>query len=376
MNLEQFYKKIEDYNPQPLLDEIKEGLIKARSLGDLSDNKEYDYWRNKQAELEEDKLYRAKKAYILLKEDNDNLSYREYLNHYNRLRDYALEQGVDNFTFDSLKAKLIEEHFFKKDDIEVDFFPTLDMYDNYEKDYYFHTYQKQYEEVISYFKNQGKRDFIYVWDLENLLLAYYVEKLLGNEYINSFFTYGEHDYSIELIELKRNILYLSNNLRKNKKLNLSLYLWTIYKLYWYFRKRFNTFIIYKEEFTLLKHFFEIVFFLNNHKVFALDDAPQSYKGTDFINGVCSILSNDLICTLLNNFPTYYSTNIIFLGYGLHTPAGCSALTTDMSSFDSFINGIGDYDYWLGFNFGSALLEKYQIEKDYEKLITTIFGGSK
>ena len=44
--------------------------------------------------------------------------------------------------------------------------------------------------------------------------------------------------------------------------------------------------------------------------------------------------------------------------------------------EDFIKGISDYDFWLDADSGSSLLDKYQIEKDYDKLIATIFGGNK
>ena len=376
MTFEQFYKKLEEYNPQSLLDEIKEGIYQARLKGDISDSKEYDYWRRKYNELEEDKLYIAHNAYFLLLNDEDDISFSKYLHAYQQLKEYALEQGVDNFSFPSYKARMIEEHYLNNGLPKLNFSPSLTMYEDDESDYYLDVYKKEYEDTIEYFKKQELREYIYIWELDNLLLAYYYETLLNNNYVNSFFTYGEPDLPKEFKELKRNIIYLNNDLRKNKKLNFSLYLWTIYKLYWYFRNIFNRFIIFYDEFVLFKYLFEMTAFFNSYKEFTLVDSPKTYKGEEFIKGICSILSNDFICTLMNQFPTYYSDNIIFLGYGLHIPAGCSDLTTEMSSFDSFIKGISDYDYWLEVDDGSSLLDKYQIEKDYDKLITTIFGGNK
>ena len=60
---------------------------------------------------------------------------------------------------------------------------------------------------------------------------------------------------------------------------------------------------------------------------------------------------------------------MFLGYGLHIPGGCSSLSTKMDTFDEFLEGICDYDFWYGEldDTEEVMTNEFKINKDYESL---------
>ena len=65
---------------------------------------------------------------------------------------------------------------------------------------------------------------------------------------------------------------------------------------------------------------------------------------------------------------------MFLGYGGYIPAGCSSLTTSMNTFDSFLKGITDYDFWFDEEIDAKdfLFIKLNLNKNYEELVKEVF----
>ena len=110
-------------------------------------------------------------------------------------------------------------------------------------------------------------------------------------------------------------------------------------------------------------------FFNNVK-FVVEETKLSIDELGFIRHLCALLAHDLICTIENCFPDYYSTNIMYLGYGCYIPGGCSDLSTSLNSFENFIKGICDYDFWYDSDISGeeVLLKKIKIKKNYETLM--------
>lgn len=50
------------------------------------------------------------------------------------------------------------------------------------------------------------------------------------------------------------------------------------------------------------------------------------------------------------------------------PAGCSDLDASMKSFERYVNGITNYDYWLELD-GPEVFEKMNIKHDYKEVLT-------
>ena len=214
-----------------------------------------------------------------------------------------------------------------------------------------------------------KRDYVFTWELECLVPILYYDKLNKTNITNSLFGKSYKSDDKEFNELKQNFKYITKHIKKEEKLNLSLFLWTVFKTYLYFQGKDGEFVIDRASMSLIEYLLDFGFLFFNGVDFALEKQSISDLEKGFIRHMCGLLSNDLIHTIINCFPDYYSTDIMFLGYGCHIPAGCSDLTTSMSSFESFIKGICDYDYWydddiMGEDF---LLNKLNIEKDYNKL---------
>ena len=233
--------------------------------------------------------------------------------------------------------------------------------------YFGESIKKDVDAAVKYFLS-NKKNYVFTWETECLVPIFYYEKLHKTDIESTVFNGPSTSDDPELNELKSNCEYLIKQLKANKKLNLSLFLWTIYKTYHYFLKKDSNFVIERPSFCLIKYLLDCGFLFFNNVKFDLieDDISDCEKG--FVRHMCGLLSNDLIHTIINCFPDYYSTNIMFLGYGCHIPGGCSDLTTSMTSFDRFVFGIGDYDYWFDEEISGEefLMSKLKIEKNYEK----------
>ena len=181
----------------------------------------------------------------------------------------------------------------------------------------------------------------------------------------------------ELIELKRNFAFIKKTLQKEKKLCFSLFLWSIYKTYHYFKKLNEERVIDKASFSLLRYLLDFGFLFFNRLEFEIVEQPISEVEKWFVQHVCGLLSNDLIRTIISEFPEYYSEDNMFLGYGCYIPGGCSALSTSFHSFNSFLNGITDYDFWFDedINGKDFLLSKLNINKNYEALVKEVFNNA-
>ena len=219
-----------------------------------------------------------------------------------------------------------------------------------------------------------KRNFIFTKEAKCLIPILYYEKLHKVNITKSLFSRSSNITNPEFIELKRNFNFIYKQVKQEKKLNFSLFLWSIYKTYHYFKKLNNERIIDKASFSLIRYLLDFGFLFFNHYEFEITEQPIEKVEMWFVRHVCALLSNDLIRTIVSGFPDYYSTNIMFLGYGGYIPAGCSSLDTSMNTFDSFLKGITDYDFWFDEELDGKdfLLFKLRINKNYETLTKEVF----
>lgn len=368
---EEYLQEVEKLNKE--LDKAKESLNEIRAAGNISSSFDYSYFRNKCDGI---RLH-LEALNTFVKEGRvryDGL-YEIYCSVENYFREkYGEEIELPDFVKDKM-GFILTNYVSKRDELPVvnsSFHPFA--YDD--PDYFGSELTEDVKKSIDFF-SKNKRNFIYTWETGYLALILYYEQTRKTKVIKSLFTRAKNNKDLELDELKCNFAYLNKQLKKEHKFNLSLFLWTIYKTYHYFRKKDFSFVIDKKSFSLMDYLFKFAFLFFNKVKFDLIDDMLNSEEKWFVRHMCGLLSNDLINTIINCFPDYYFTNIMFLGYGCHIPAGCSDLDTSMDTFDSFLKGICDYDYWfdgdiVGEDF---LLSKLKIKKNYDKLKKEVFRNA-
>ena len=233
--------------------------------------------------------------------------------------------------------------------------------------------EEKYEEAVSYFKTK-KRGFVYSWELKFLLPILQMENIEERDIVNDLFPdSSEEAGDPEAKELEENFRFVLTEFENKKKLHLSLYLWTFYKTYHLLRKLDTDFIFPRYTFPLIKALLKVAesFYWSMPYDWDLVDKVKKPlpRGDDcFLALACSESASDLIYTIVRCFPGYYSRVIMYLGWDLHTPGGCESLTADMTTFEGFLNDIGDYDFWVDeFTDGKKVLEKkVKIKKKYEE----------
>lgn len=239
--------------------------------------------------------------------------------------------------------------------------------------YFAENIERDVKKATKYFLNK-KRNYIFTKEVKCLVPILYYEKLHKVNITKSLFSRSSNISDPELIELKSNFGFILKRLKKEKKFDFSLFLWSIYKTYYYFKKLNSEGVIDKTSFSLINYLLDFGFYFFNRSEFEIVEQPISDVEMWFIRHTCGLLSNDLIRTIISGFPDYYSTNIMFLGYGGYIPAGCSSLTTSMNTFDSFLKGITDYDFWFDEEIDAKdfLFIKLNLNKNYEELVKEVF----
>ena len=368
---EEYLQEIEELSKD--LNEVEEKLREIRSAGDISNSSDYDCAR---------KLYsgiRLKLETLKTFVKEDRIRYDGLYEIYCAVKDYFREKYNDEIELpDFVNHKMdfiLKNYASKRDELpSVNSFFHPYVYDD--PNCFGSELAEDVKKSKDYFA-KNKRNYIYVWETGYLALLLYYEQTRKVHIVNSLFSRANKYKDTELDELKRNCIYLNKQLKKEHKLNLSLFLWTIYQTYHYFRKNDSSYIIDKPCFSLINYLFKFAFLFFNGIKFDLVESKLTSEEKWFVRHVCGLLSNDLINTIIKCFPDYYFTNIMFLGYGCHIPGGCSDLDTSMDTFDSFLKGICDYDYWfdgdvVGDDF---LLSKVRINKNYDKLKKEVFSNA-
>ena len=239
--------------------------------------------------------------------------------------------------------------------------------------YYCYEIKEDIEKAKAYFEGKN-RSYVFPSELEALIALLYYQKVDENNITDVLFSdVKEKKDDPVLDELNRNYSYLYTQIKEKHQLNFSLYLWTIYKTYWYFREKNENDVIEKPSFSLLNHLLDLCFLVFNYVEINKANKCTDKESVSFAREVCSLMSNDLLQTIINRFPTYYDPIIMFVGYGCHIPAGCCDLTVNMKSFDKFIKEINNYDYWSDYQLkGDEMIDKLGIEMDYDKLEKEVF----
>lgn len=219
-------------------------------------------------------------------------------------------------------------------------------------------------EVSKEYFEKEKKNFVYTWELQYLVPLLYYEKLKGVKLIDSLFSSSDKENE-EVKRLHESFEYVFKHVKEDKKLPLSLFLSTIYDTYHHFFELDSSFVIGRENFILISDILESGFLFFNYPEYEVEESSLTDYEKRFISQMCGLLSNDMVNTIMRCFPDYYSDEIMFLGYGCYTPAGCSDLTTSMKTFEEFIKGICDYDFWCDdkdVNGEDILLKKLHLKK--------------
>ena len=254
---------------------------------------------------------------------------------------------------------------------------SSDTFDKEEIDYYLEEFKYDFETVTNYFKGK-QRDFIYPKEAAFLIALLYHDTFKGEDSITELFVESKDstpDPKVE--ELKRNYAYLIKQLKDDNKLNFSLFLWTVFKTFHFFRDK-SKYSTYKQNsFIILKQMLELTRILNNGPTsYAIEDIACNSDDTCYIDATCRYLLDDLINAIMGEFPSRTYKPMIFLGYNLHYPGGCCQLIIEMQSFYKFIGGITNYDYWIcgdGEYGKEFFFKKIHVKRDYQKLIGEVFN---
>ena len=356
MTKEEFFIEMEKLTKE--LEEIKEGLARVRAQGDLSENIEYDQLRKRQHEI-----YETVEWYETL--IDKTTSYKDFIWAYGKFKEYSKKHDLEEVPFLDDKIQFLEEQFI----VEFNYYPPTIWDFERDEDYVKESLKKDLRNVLKYFRNKKEKD-IYKWELDYVTLLLFYDQMCHTSYVTTLFEdYKELERTEECEELLRNSDQIIKDL-DNNTFSFNLLLWTAFKIYQYLYNKNSEFIFNKSDLVLIDRLLIL-----GRRMLSRDFDQRTIKENKdldeeekyFIFSLSQLLCLDLIHTIYNGFPDYYDTCIMYLGYGLHIPAGCSDLTTSMKTFERFINGITDYDYWLELE-GPEMFEKMNIQYDYKKVL--------
>ena len=306
-----------------------------------------------------------------LQELLDNPKYNRFYYDYCHVVEYFKNKYQDDIELpDSIKVKadfILNNYVPYKDDMPEMNIGISDC-SYIEREEFVCETKDEVKEIQEYFKDK-KRNFIYVWEVEYLIFVLFADKVNNSGITNSLFGEPAPIEDRELKELNDNFDIVIKKLTEEHKLYLSLYLWSIYKTYHYFFKKSRELIYDRADFSLIDKLLESAFTFFQSLKFNVEEAKLKLGYRQFAQHICGLLAHDLLSTLISDFPDYYDKTIMFLGSGCYHPAGCSSLTTSMKTFDGFLEGIGDYNFWFDENINgtNAVLNKFNINKDYDSL---------
>lgn len=349
-------------------DEILNHLLAARMKGDLPNNDEYDYWRNKLNE--NDERYNLFNCYFIITGKPQN--YFDYLHAYVLFKDYAKRL---NFSYDSLldkKTKFLDEHLkhCEQYNVTYDYYPLnfLEMpREKEEKNKKF--FKSDLKNVLQFFQNKEDKE-LYKWEMDYITFLLFYDQLLHTSYKKDILNkYEVGKRNKECDEYINNCDHILKDL-DNGILDFNLLIWTIYHIYHYFKNQDISFVIPDGDIQLIDKLLCLSFSLlsvdYNERVVKenneLDD-EENY----FMFYMSQLLCLDLIHTILNGFPSYYSENIMFMGHNLYSPAGCSGSSLDMDNFDKYLIGLTDYSFWFEIS-GKETFDKLNINNNYQEVL--------
>lgn len=363
MTKEQFFLEMENRTKE--LEKIQEILREMRAQGDLSENEEYDRLRKRQHEMHDVVEWYQKLT-------DETTSYKEFIWAYERYLEYSKEHKLEDISFLNDRIAFLEKHYKKEEQFSIDFsYYPPDMVD-IENGFCFSTigYQeKDLKNVLNYFNKKEEKD-IYKWELEYVTFLLFYDQICHTSYAGTFFgDYTSLQRTKECNEYVNSLDKLIKGLDSNE-FSFNLLLWTIFKTYHYLYNQNSEFVVNKSDLMLIDKLITLsrkVLSINCEKRIIKENSNLNKREKIFIFNLSQLLCLDLIHTIYNGFPDYYDTCIMFLGYGLHIPGGCSDLYASMKSFKSYVNEITNYDYWLELN-GPRIFEKMNIKHDYKEVL--------
>lgn len=363
MTKEQFFLEMENRTKE--LERIQEKLREIRAQGDLSENEEYDRLRKRQHEIHDVVEWYQKLT-------DETTSYKEFIWAYERYLEYSKEHNLEEIPSLNDKISFLEKHYRKEELFSVSFNyypPNLWDIENGFGGEVIDYIEDDFENVLKYFGNKKEKD-VYKWELDYATFLLFYDQVCQTSYAIEFFgNYKELEKTKECEEYVNNCDKLIKDLNNNT-FSFNLLLWTVFKIYHYLRDKNSEFIVNKSDLVLIDRLITL-----SLKTVRKDWNKRTIKENKtldedekyFIFSLSQLLCLDLLHTIYNGFPDYYDTCIMFLGYGLHIPAGCSDLDASMKSFERYVNGITNYDYWLELD-GPEVFEKMNIKHDYKEVL--------
>lgn len=364
MTKEQFFLEMENRTKE--LEKIQEKLREIRAQGDLSENEEYDYLRKRQHEIHDVVEWYQKLT-------DETTSYKEFIWAYERYLEYSKEHNLEEIPYFNDKISFLKKHYRKEELFSVNFNyypPNLWDIENGFGDEVIDNIEDDFDNVLKYFGNKKEKD-VYKWELDYATFLLFYDQVCQTSYAIEFFdNYKELEKTKECEEYVNNCDKLIKDLNNNT-FSFNLLLWTVFKIYHYLRDKNSEFMVNKSDLVLIDRLITL-----SLKTVQIDWGKRTIKENKtldehekyFIFSLSQLLCLDLLHTIYNGFPDYYDTCIMFLGYGLHIPAGCSDLDASMKSFERYVNGITNYDYWLELD-GPEVFEKMNIKDDYKEVLT-------
>lgn len=364
MTKEQFFLEMENRTKE--LEKIQEKLREIRAQGDLSENEEYDRLRKRQHEIHDVVEWYQKLT-------DETTSYKEFIWGYERFLEYSKEHNLEEIPSLSDKISFLKKHYRKEELISVNFNyypPNLWDIENGFGGEVIDYIEDDFDNVLKYFGNKKEKD-VYKWELDYATFLLFYNQVCQTSYAIEFLgNYKELEKTKECEEYVNNCDKLIKDLNNNT-FSFNLLLWTVFKIYHYLRDKNSEFMVNKSDLVLIDRPITL-----SLKIVRKDWDKRTIKENktldedekNFIFSLSQLLCLDLLHTICNGFLDYYDTCIMFLGYGLHIPAGCSDLDASMKSFERYVNGITNYDYWLELD-GPEVFEKMNINHDYKEVLT-------
>ena len=365
MTKEQFFLEMENRTKE--FEEIQEKLREISAK-----NEEYDRLIKRRLEIRDVVEWYQKLT-------DKTTSYKEFIWAYERYLEYSKEHNLEEIPSFSDKISFLKKHYRKEELFSVNFnYYPPNLWDNGNVfgggEVIAVFIEDDFENVLKYFGNKKEKD-VYKWEFKYARFLLFYDQVCQTSYAIEFFgNYKELEKTKECEEYVNNCDKLIKDL-KNNTFSFNLLLWTVFKIYHYFRNKNSEFIVDKSDLVLIDRLITISFKIvkkDLDKITIKESKILDENEKDFIFSLSQLLCLDLLHTINIGFPDYYDTCIMFLGCGLHIPAGCSDLYASMKSFEGYVNGITNYDYWLDWlepDGGPEVFEKMNIKHDYKDVLT-------